>query len=251
MKARFILILALIGFSPAQSDEWQYYFRQGNQHYQEGDYEEAVKSYRKIIDYGYESGALYYNLGNAYFKLDEMGRARLAYERAKKFLKGDEALEQNMKMVELRLVDQINPPPELLLSIWWNAILNLFNMRVLTFIVLFLMWVLLIAGAFRLYRIRRGRRDSLKPLFIVVLLLFIFFSILYIQKIYILETEQFGVILTDKVTLRAEPTASGTELFVIHEGSKVEIKRVVNDWLEVQLVDGKTGWLLRSTLEII
>ena len=246
-----ILPIIFVLFSVVSADEWQYYFEQGNGHYQNGKYEEAIKEYKKIVDYGYESGELYYNLGNAYFKKNEMGQARLYYEKASKFLKNDEALEQNLKMVEFRLVDKIEAPPKLLLNVWWQILLDLFSMSALTIIIVILLWLLILVSSYRLYVNRRGRADKLKPLFVILLSSFLFLCLLYVHKIYILETEEFGVILEDKVTLHAEPIESSTELFVIHEGSKVEIKQSINGWFEVKLLDGKTGWLRQATLKKI
>jgi SH3-like domain-containing protein len=95
------------------------------------------------------------------------------------------------------------------------------------------------------------KKDRVKSVFLVFLVVFIFFSTLLIQKIYNLETDEFGVILSDKVSLYSEPTDNSTELFVLHEGSKVEILRSANSWYEIRLVDGKTGWIDQSALQII
>lgn len=251
LKIRSIIFLLLLSAFSAPADEWQHYFDSANMHYKNGEYEQAIEEYKKILEYGYESGELYFNLGNAYYKLNELGRARLNYERALQYLKGDEALQQNLKMVELRLVDQIEEPPKLILQVWWEHLLNLFSIGTLAVLVLAVFWGLLILAAYRLYLIRRGRKDWIRTIFIVFFVIFVFFCILFIQKIYIFETEEHGVILADKVTLYAEPAENSTELFVLHEGIKVEIIRSANEWYEVKLVDGKTGWIVDSAIEII
>ena len=99
-------------------------FNQGNQYYQQGEYEQAIESYQKIIEEGYESGPLYFNLGNAYYKLGQLGPARLYYERASEYLKNDEALQENMQLLNLRLVDQIEPMPQFFLNAVWTHVVD-------------------------------------------------------------------------------------------------------------------------------
>jgi len=77
------------------------------------------------------------------------------------------------------------------------------------------------------------------------------FTLISIQKIYNLETQQYGIIMKSTATSRAEPKAGATEVFMVHEGTKAKIERITNDWYEIRLEDGKTGWLEQSNLEII
>jgi len=248
---RISIILIIFVFNSLHADEWQHYFSEGNQLYQQGEYEQALEQYKKIIEFGYESGELYFNMGNAYFKLDKIGPARLYYEKATGFLKNDDALLQNLTMVKLRLVDQIESPPKLFLTVWWGAVLNLFPMQLLSVIMIILLWLILLLAALRLYLNRRGIRNRTSIFFNGVSIIFFLTAIIFFHKIYIFETSDFGVILSDKVTLRAEPAETGTELFILHEGSKVEIIRNTSQWMEVKLEDGKTGWLQNSALEKI
>ncbi len=251
MIKKLFIILLLTSFTTGYAQDIQQYFDQGNQLYQQGNFDQALEVYDRILEKGFESGELYFNIGNSYYRLGKIGKARLAYERAQKFLKGDEALEQNQKLVQARLVDQIENPPRLFLTAWWEALLNLFNISLLTILVSVLFWLSLIIGGLRLYYRSRGRHGGLKGIFAVVLTVFMVFSFILINKIYIFETEKYGIILDASVTLYAEPSNTGTELFVVHEGAKVRIERQNQMWFEVKLADGKTGWLQRENFEII
>ncbi|HEM48746.1 MAG TPA: tetratricopeptide repeat protein [Caldithrix sp.] len=226
-------------------------FNQGNQYYQQGEYEQAIESYQKIIEEGYESGPLYFNLGNAYYKLGQLGPARLYYERASEYLKNDEALQENMQLLNLRLVDQIEPMPQFFLNAVWTHVVDFIAIDMLIWIVTGLLWLSLVVFSIRYYFRSRGRGDRFKILFAFIFVIFIFFALISIQKIYNLENEQYGIIMKSSVTSRAEPKISATEVFIIHEGTKVKIERVTGDWYEVRLADGKTGWLERTYLEII
>ncbi len=226
-------------------------FDQGNQYYQQGEYQRAVESYQEILDEGYASGSLYFNLGNAYYKLGQLGSARLNYERAADYLKNDEALEENLQLLSLRLVDQIEPVPQFFLNAVWNKIVDFLALNALIWIISGLLWLVLIVFSLRYYLRSRGHGDRFKMLYVAVFLLFIFVALISIQKIYNLETEQYGIIMKSSVTSRAEPKADATEVFILHEGTKVQIERMAVDWFEVRLEDGKTGWLESANLEII
>ena len=91
----------------------------------------------------------------------------------------------------------------------------------------------------------------MKSVFILTLFIWLFSVIIWLNKIYLFETENYGVILSSTVTVYAEPSQETTELFVIHEGTKVQVQRSSHQWYEIRLADGKTGWLLQDNLEII
>ncbi len=226
-------------------------FEQGNQLYQQGKYQQAIEKYRQILEQGYESGALYFNLGNAYYKLNQLGAARLNYERAKKFLKNDEALNTNLNLLKLRLVDKIQTPPRFILSVWWEAVLEVFNLSLITWVVAGLFILLLLSFAAFLFHKRRHKSDRFKSATITLLTLFIIATFILIQKIYQTESERYGVIMNPTVTVYAEPNPGGTEVFVLHEGTRVKIQRQAQDWFEIRLDDGKTGWMQQKFLEII
>lgn len=226
-------------------------FQKGNELYQQGAYEEALQHYHQILEAGYESGALYFNMGNSYYKLDQLGKARLYYERAAKFMEGDEALTENISILRLRLVDQIEPPPQFFLSAWWQYVINLVPLNTLVWIEVVLLWLVLTLLSMRIYYRSRGRGKHLSVPYHSALVIFIVVTLICIQKIYNLETERHGVIMKPSVTLFAEPKQGGTEVFVLHEGTKVKIERQNQDWFEIRLEDGKTGWLEGDHFEII
>jgi len=252
MSRRFLLIGFFILFlGNLFAQDAQTLFRQGNRLYQQGQYTQAVQNYSKILKSGYESGALYFNLGNAYYKLDSLALARVNYERARRFLKNDRALQDNLKLLKMRLVDKIQTPPRLILSVWWNALLGLFSIKTLSWIVVGLFWLTLLLAGLRQYFLKRRRQERFKTFFITLLFIFIFLGLVLAQKIYRNETQKFAVVLKPKVTLFAEPNRNGTEVFILHSGTEVKINRSNGRWLEVMLIDGKTGWLERKFLEII
>lgn len=249
----YIMILALVIFGTTHfvlADQAHDLFESANQNYLDGDYTAAIEGYESILSSGLESGELYYNLANAYYKTNKIGNARLNYERALIWLEKDEALLQNLNLLKLRLVDQIEEPPRLILSVWWESLLHILDTSGWAIVVLVLFWVLLISAALYLYYQKRGR-IKFKTFFTTFLVIWLISLTVWINKIYLFESEKHGVILLSTVTVYAEPSAKTTELFVIHEGTKVQVNRSSNEWLEIKLIDGKTGWLKSDALEII
>jgi len=232
------------------ADQAKDMFNKANQLYQDGQFEAAIEKYEAILAANYQSGELYYNLANAYYKIGNIGKARLNYERSLLWLEGDEAVTQNLDLLKMRLVDQIEAPPKLFLTVWWNALLNLFNTNTLGIVVLILFWIVLIIAAVFLYFRKRGR-IKWKSLFVTTLIVWLFLLVIWINKIYLFETEKYGVILASTITVHAEPADNTTELFVLHEGTKVKVQRASGGWYEIRLADGKTGWLDKDVIEII
>ena len=252
MIRRLLIISLAAGFLQLVSArEFQEEFSRANNFYQQGEYENALEIYNQIIETGFESGGLYYNLGNTYYKLNNIGLSRLYYERARRFLKNDQALDTNIRLLKLRLVDKIQTPPRFILSVWRDSLLETFSMNLLSWLTAGFLWLLLITAAVRQYFLKRRRVDRFKYFLVTAGALFVICTLLFSQKIYYAETEKYGVILEPSVTLYAEPSDKGTEVFILHEGTKVKIERDNKEWLEIKLEDGKTGWIDKTYLEMI
>lgn len=243
----FISITLLLPLNAQQAEN---HFSAANAAYQAGEFNKAITEYEAIITGGKVSGALYYNLGNAYYKLNKIGPARLMYERAKLFLNGDEALAHNMDMLKARLSDQIEPTPKFILTEKWHNTLEKLSFQLLTYSNLTLFILLLIIAALFLHTLRRGNA-KLKPIMVVVLFLWIGSTVLWISKVAYDKDRNEAIVLALSVTAHAEPDKNSTDLFVIHEGIKINVLRNSNGWAEIILEDGKTGWIPMHVYELI
>jgi tetratricopeptide (TPR) repeat protein len=242
----YFALLPLIIISNLSAQSPQILFESANRDYFEGNYEQAVEKYQKILENNVESGEVYFNLGNSYYKLDEYGRAILYFEKAKKYLSGDDALEKNLKLAQLHIIDEIEPIPQLFIKVWWNELLNLFSLEFYAWISLFLFTLLTFLIAINILQ-----NKNIKNVIWVVASVVLFVLVIFINKAYIFETTQFGIILSDKVSIVSEPSLTGTEMFILHEGTKIQILRQSGAWLEIKIADGKTGWLNSTTVEKI
>jgi tetratricopeptide (TPR) repeat protein len=246
----FLLLTAVSLLSiliSVRAQEPETLFDEANRAYSEGEYQRAIDLYQVILNRDLMSGEVYFNLGNAYFKQNQIGRSILYYEKARRFLEGDPALEYNLRLVRLRIVDEIEEIPMLFLESWWLELIQIFPINTILWLCLGLFAVLILLLILRLILNTRGFRNLIWIFFGLFLLVIIIAA----GNIYEFETSQFGIILDEKVSVISEPGLGGKEVFILHEGTKVKVNRQLDDWLEITIPDGKTGWLKLSGLEII
>jgi tetratricopeptide (TPR) repeat protein len=227
-------------------------FEQGNQLYLEGDYAGAVEAYQAVLDAGFESVALHYNLGNAHFKAGELGLSILAWERARALAPNDPDVLANLDLALSQTADAIEPLPRFWLisaASWWVGLLP----RGALIALVAAAW--LIVGAGGAVRVL-ARSDEMRGVgtwaalggAVVVL---VFGTNLFVRELGIGSAER-GVILADAVPVRSAPADQDElTLFEIHEGTRVRIEERAGEWAEVVLEDGKVGWVPAEVLEEI
>lgn len=246
----FIIILIPLSVHSTQSGI-EYYFEQGNQSYRNGEYQTAIENYQKIINAGYESGRLYYNLGNCYYKLDKIGYAILYYEKSKKLLSNDPEVNFNLELARLKVIDRIEMPPQFFLFEWWDKIKYFYSIPQLTKITIIsyiLAAIIFIIFLFlKNYRIRR----FFSFLFLVFLVITLFCGYILFANIYEEKTHKYAILLSPTVNVLSAPEESSTDVFILHEGVKVKLDDQRNQWVKISLPDSKTGWLKQSHIGII
>ena len=176
-----------------------------------------------------------------------IGQSILYYEKARKYLEGDPGLEQNLKLAKLRIIDEIDEIPRLFVEEWMYELTHLFSMNILLWLTFSLFGIFMIFIIVHLLFERRIFRNFIWVSFSIFFLLLL----LTIDQIYEFETSKFGVILEEKVSVVSAPDFDGTEVFILHEGTKVRINRQLEKWLEITIPDGKAGWLKSSDLGLI
>jgi tetratricopeptide (TPR) repeat protein len=222
-------------------------FLQANKLYESENYTGAIDLYEKIIASGYESGELYYNLGNAYFKSKKIGNAILNYERAKRLIPNDDDVKTNLQIANLNIVDKITPLPQLFFTSYLLAFRDFFGINTLSWLCLSLYILVIIMGIFYIWT-RNQRALFLGSGVSILLLVFVIFLG---WAIYDRENNIEAVLLIPKFEVRGAPDENSTELFILHEGVKVKILREIDDWVEIKLADGKIGWMKKGILGII
>lgn len=246
-----ILLLSIIlisQFALAQERKEDRFF-QANKFYSQSEYQKAASHYEGIITSGVRAGNIYYNLGNAYFKLGQRGKAILNYERALKLIPQDEDLSANLKFVRSTL-EEIQPEKNLG---WFKKIYVSFRdimpanawSGVLFANYLILFFVIIIA--IFITEFRKITRYLLPLLFILTVLSFTFMM----GKIRDAELNKEGVIIAEEVEVRYSPSFNGAVAFKLHEGIKVSIIRCEDDWYQIRLSRDKSGWVEGKMMEEI
>lgn len=226
-------------------------FFKANDKYNAEEYEAAIEVYMNILDAGFESAALYYNLGNSYFKIQDIPSAILYFEKAKKLNPDDEDLDFNLKVARMQVLDKIEPLPELFFKTWWRNLISLFHSDIWTkfsigfFILFFILFSFYLLSGFT--RIRK--LSFYTGLFVLVLSVFTF--VLASQKFKLEKNLKEAIVFTPTITVKSSPNQNSVDLFVIHEGSKVQVIDEVGEWYKIRIANGSIGWLPLKTLKPI
>lgn len=253
MKKLFLctLFLSLYIVSFAQHAELNSVFEEANKSYLAQKYDVAISQYQSILKNGYESGAVYFNLGNAYYKQGNIPSAILNYERAKKFLASDDDLNINLQLANLKVIDKIEPIPEVPIYRWADALLTIVPMKTMIWMMYGLFILLLISFSYFLFaKAFTTKRYSFLAGLFFSLLLFIGIANFLIQSYREANTE-FAIIMSDVANIKSAPDSDGNDLFVLHGGLKVQVLDAVNSWRKIKLTDGKVGWIPVREIETI
>lgn len=249
---KILLILPVLLMSlwtvGATDPQWE---KQAEEFYRKGKYNEAVEIYRKLRAGGMESAALYYNLGNCYYRLGENTQAILNYERALLLEPSDASARYNLHMAQQAIVDKIEVLPELFLVRWYKGLVGYFSANQWGYISVALFILFLVMAALFFYSPSTGVKKAGFVVGIIVFLLTmgtIFFAMQQDKKI---TDREYAIITTPSVTVKGAPDNSGTSLFLIHEGLKVRVVEQLGNWYNIRMADGNEGWVAKGDLEII
>jgi tetratricopeptide (TPR) repeat protein len=248
-----LLAIVTLGINGADTPTVQQeFFSEGNRLYQEGDYRGALDRYNRVVEAGYESGPLYYNIGNAHFKLGELGKAILNYERALRIDPRNEAVAANLGLARSMTADEITPLPRfwvfrvvdwwvhLIPLSWLWMIVGIGYVSAMSGVVLAILWRRSAGSVW-------GRRLALMGGVVAAA-----FAVNVAATEFEFGKAETAVILADEVSVQSAPSDDpALQVFTIHEGTRVRIDRRADEWLEIVLADGKVGWVLADVLEII
>ena len=210
-------------------------------------YEQAISLYNKLLETG-ASASVYYNLGNAYYRTGDMAHAILAYERAYLMEPGDADIRFNLQLARTKTIDKIVPESEMFFITWFRQMIDWYSAdqwgrAVVVCFALFVVSLLLYFFAGRMLWRKVGFGVGVCTLILAVL-----FHIFAYQQQQKLLVRTHAIVMSSSLTVKSTPSTSGTDLFVLHEGTKVEITDdTMKDWKEIRLADG-TGQLHRNVV---
>lgn len=226
-------------------------FRQANDAYMQKDYVKALDLYEQIAHDNFKSVDLYYNLGNAYYRQNNLAKALLWYERALRLDPSNGDVKANIAFVNAQTVDQMEVLPELFFKRWSVAFCNMFSLN--TWAVISIILCFLFFAALAYFMVSNNMSVRLKMLFLDIcffICLIVSISCALVQKKH-LNFHDEAIITALSVTVKSTPDESGTDLFTVHEGMKVKIIDSVGDWMEVTFPNGNKAWILKRQAEVI
>lgn len=254
MKANLIVFfsLFLLSFSAlAESKQAVDLYHKANIAYQKQDYSSAISNYEQLIKMNRISPEVYYNLGNAWFKTGNISKAILNYERAHKLDPEDEDINFNMKIASLKVVDKIEAVPQVFYKRWINSIASILPGNSWSTIFIISIWLL--AGSIAAFLIIR--ETLFKKISFILILIFGTISIVFYtmasRSYSIGYEEQHAVVMSPSVYIKSSPNEKGNDLFILHEGTRVEVLEELDKWKKIRIANGTVGWMNGSELEII
>ena len=236
-----IIFVLITNLSFSQNSE--NYFKAGNDFYNNGQFENALDSYLKVLNQNYHSAELYFNIGNTYYKLDSIAHSIFYFEKAKKMSPMDRDILNNLGYAENMKIDLIEKLPKSQIENFQIYLFNIFSSNQLGYIILLLLWFFCIL--FSLYYFIRNSRLK-KILFLISSLFFLLIAttfIIGIQKSIYDSSLTEAIVFEKQISVNDEPNDRSEVLFNLHEGTKVNILEKLENWLKIKLENGAEGWI--------
>lgn len=247
-KIILVFILTVVGLNVLAQENNEQLWEKANAFYTTEEYQQAISIFEQILSSGEESAKLYFNLGNAYYKAGNINSAILNYERAKLLAPQDEDIDFNLRIANQFVVTSIEDLPRPFYLRWKESVINMYpadswaTISVVAFILF-----LSILGLYIFGRSVKIRKLSFLTGILAVIFSAVTFSFASEQKKEINKRNQ-AIVFCPRVTVKSSPSQSGTDLFLIYEGLKVEITDSLSKWTEIKLADGNEGWLPDSCI---
>jgi tetratricopeptide (TPR) repeat protein len=247
----FTVILSFLGspiFGKPASDEQLVL---ANQLYTNHQYEAAKELYENLILRGYSSSDLHYNTGNAYYRLNRIGKAILHYEKAIKLNPHNQDAHFNLKIANLKVASKIVPLSDFFIVKWVKGILQIFEFDSWAIAQIIFGFIMLIALCLYLFNSSSSMQKFGFYTGVLCLVFMLFCSIFaWIEKSS-LHAHHYGIILADSYSLRSEPSEKSKEILLVREGVKFVRLETIGRWNQIQLSDGNIGWIEKSAFEMI
>ncbi|SRX52544.1 SH3 domain-containing protein [Aequorivita sp. CIP111184] len=247
MKKLLYLLILLISFSSIGQNESL--FEQGKELYKNGKYQQAITSWMQILDKGEHSAELYFNLGNAQYKLNHIGPSVYYYEKALQLSPNDADIKNNLAFAENARIDSIEPLPKTVFSKWYHSISSIFSFEgwAIFAVALSIFFVALFLFYFFAFTERRKRLLFVSSMFVGIILIASLTMAFFTYSDY--SKNQPAVIFANEIEVKTEPSLGSNVAFTLHEGTKVQILAQDGNWYRITLADGKDGWIPSTDLK--
>jgi len=225
-------------------------FQKSNDYYTNGDYQNAVNGYLDVLDSGFESAELYFNLGNSFYKLNNIPDSNFYYEKAKSISPNDDDILTNLIFAKNLRIDKIEILPITQMQNFKLSILNLFSEKGWSIFLISLIWFMSLAFIFYII----SKNSKFKRLYFTLSIVFIILSSLTLfinfEKKKLSEIK-YAIVYDKEIEVWSEPNNISELKYSFHEGTKVKQLDVIEDWVNIQLENGTLGWIQSSSLRVL
>lgn len=242
MKKSFFILLILVSSLTASAQN-EVLFDRATEAYNDGEYQVAVDSYQEILDKGRHSAALYYNLGNAHYKLNQIAPSIYYYEKALLLKPDDPEVSNNLSYARNMTLDAIEELPQTGLSKIYDNVIGILTFDQWAYVsVVFMILFVLLYIAFYYFRYSSRKRSAFVSSIVSLILAIVAVVFAYLQY-NAFKDERPAIVFAEETSVKAEPNKKSQEAFALHEGTKVDILDQLNDWQKIRIADGTTGWI--------
>ncbi len=249
MKKIVILLFFCLSFVGSAQNEAL--FTKATTAYNEGDYEKAAEQYLKILENGEHSVAVYYNLGNTYYKMNKVAPSIYYYEKALLLNPNDTEIKSNLSYAQNMTLDAVEELPETGITKIYHKALALMSFDQWAYTAIICMFLFVLAYiAFYYMQYATQKRIAFISSLIALFLSICTAAMAYVQYADF-NANQPAIVFSEEVSVKAEPNDRSSEAFKLHEGTKVNVLEELNNWKKVALADGKTGWLLNENIKLL
>ena len=251
VKKLIILIMLFVLETSFGQTTPEFLFNEGNKAYNAADYENAISLYEQTIKMGKHSAELYYNLGNANYRLNKVAESIYYFEKAKLMRPKDKDILTNSAFANNMTIDAIEKIPISQIDQINKFIIGIFSFEIWTYFTLILLWIFTILFLGYLFFIRTILKRRFFFSSLGILLLFIFsFSITYsIDQNE--KNRKFAILFSKQIDIWSEPNQQGDRLFVLHEGTKVQLLDSLEEWQKIRIANGSEGWIKEALFKKI
>ncbi|SHI66484.1 SH3 domain-containing protein [Arenibacter nanhaiticus] len=239
-RGLYILFFLICSLGISQNQDL---FNQATSLYNEGKFDEAAEKYLAILENGEHSAELYFNLGNTYYKLNEIAPSIFYYEKALLLNPNDGDVKNNLAFAQNMTLDDIETLPQAGISRFYKTVTSFFSFDQWAYLAVIFM-ILFVALYILFYFLAYAAQKRVA--FISALVFFVFsigsFIFAYVQYSDF-EADQPAIVFAEEISIKSEPNARSQEVFVLHAGTKVNVLNQLNDWKKIALINGKTGWV--------
>lgn len=249
MIKKTIYILIILSFCGVNAQNIDSLFQKANDAYHNAFYEEALHNYHKIDSLKMQSADLYYNLGNTYYKLNQIAPSIYYYEKALLLDPKHEDAKQNLTFAQRMTIDAFEMLPKSLFQKINETIIYPVSYNIWAWITI--VFAFSIGVFFLLYHFSEyaNRKRLYFGISLISIGLFLLSLIFVIKAKHHSNRNQPAIVFSAKVSVKSEPNNKASETFELHEGTKVQVLEKIDSWFKIKLIDGKIGWLKEDTIK--